>query len=276
MTLSSQATLLSAINDRLDSLIPPSNFLLYEAARYSLFLPAKRLRPLFLLTILKHHDVPIEMGLDAACALEMIHTYSLIHDDLPCMDNDDLRRGKPTLHKVYGEGYAVLAGDFLLTRAFEVLAKGGYSPELIGIIAKGAGGEGMVGGQVIDLLFEGKMIDWETLEQMYLGKTAALFSAALECGALLSGQDQATYRNAGNYFGIAYQMHDDILDITSDEKTLGKPIGSDLLNEKANCITLFGLEKAKARALHFYQKALELLPEEGPWAPFPKNLEVIF
>jgi geranylgeranyl diphosphate synthase type II len=225
-------TLHSLINEYLEQLIPIKegpHSLLYEGARYSLLLPGKRLRPLLLLKVLQDYEVPIEKGLDAAAALEMIHTYSLIHDDLPCMDDDDLRRGKPTHHKIYGEGQAVLAGDFLLTYAFEVLAKSGLPSEIITIISSAAGGEGMIGGQVVDLLTEGKESDWDTLLFMYLGKTAALFSAALECGAVISGasySEQAAFRNAGKYFGIAYQIRDDVLDVTSDEKSLGKPIFS--------------------------------------------------
>lgn len=259
----------SLINERLSTLVPLKegpHSLLYEAARYSLLLPGKRLRPLFLLSVLEDYGVPIEAGLDAACALEMIHTYSLIHDDLPCMDDDDLRRGKPTLHKVYGEGQAVLAGDFLLTYAFQVLAQGGFQKEVIAILAEGAGGEGMIGGQVVDLLSTGKETNWDTLLFMYLGKTAALFSAALEMGAViadLSYADQIALRNAGKYFGIAYQIIDDILDVTSDEETIGKRVGSDEKNDKSNCITLFGLEKGKELAANFLEKALETLPENS-------------
>lgn len=257
------------INERLSTLVPLKegpHSLLYEAARYSLLLPGKRLRPLFLLSVLEDFGVPIEAGLDAACALEMIHTYSLIHDDLPCMDDDNLRRGKPTLHKVYGEGQAVLAGDFLLTYAFQVLAQGGFQKEVMAIIAEGAGGEGMIGGQVVDLLTTGRETNWDTILFMYLGKTAALFSAALEVGAViadLSYADQVALRNAGKYFGIAYQINDDILDVTSNEETIGKRVGSDEKNEKSNCITLFGLEKARELAASFLEKALETLPENS-------------
>ena len=264
-----KSTLHSLIDERLSQLIPEKDSpqsLLYEAARYSLLLPGKRLRPLLLLKVLEDYGTPIEKGLDAAAAIEMIHTYSLIHDDLPCMDDDDLRRGKPSLHKVYGEGQAVLAGDFLLTYAFEILAKGSFPREIITIIAKAAGGEGMIGGQVVDLLSEETKPDWDTLLFMYLGKTAALFSAALECGAVISGasySEQTAFRNAGKYFGIAFQIHDDILDVTSDEKTLGKPIFSDAKNKKSTCLSLFGLEKAKDISSSFLEKALNALPEKA-------------
>ncbi|MDN3508927.1 MAG: polyprenyl synthetase family protein [Candidatus Neptunochlamydia sp.] len=264
-----KSTLNLLIDKHLSQLIPEENrpqSLLYEAARYSLLLPGKRLRPIFLLKVLEDYGIPVEKGLDAAAAIEMIHTYSLIHDDLPCMDDDDLRRGKPSLHKVYGEGQAVLAGDFLLTYAFEVLAKSSLPREIITIIAKAAGGEGMIGGQIVDLLSEETTPDWDTLLFMYLGKTAALFSSALECGAVISGasySEQTAFRNAGKYFGIAFQIHDDILDVTSDEETLGKPVFSDVKNKKSTCLLIFGLEKAKDISSSFLEKALNALPEKA-------------
>ena len=264
-----QSTLHSLINQHLSQLIPEKDgpqSLLYKAARYSLLLPGKRLRPLLLLKVLEDYGVPIEKGLDAAAAIEMIHTYSLIHDDLPCMDDDDLRRGKPSLHKVYGEAQAVLAGDFLLTYAFEVLAKSFLPTEIITILAKAAGGEGMVGGQVVDLISEGKKVNWDTLLFMYLGKTAALFSAALECGAVISGAsylEQTAFRNSGKYFGIAFQMRDDIYDVTSDEKKLGKPPFSDAKNRKSTSLSLLGYQKAQQIASSFLEKALDTLPEKG-------------
>ncbi|MCB1107253.1 MAG: polyprenyl synthetase family protein [Chlamydiia bacterium] len=264
--LDSSTTLRSLINERLEELLPKReglHFLLFEGAHYSLMLPGKRLRPLFLLKVLEDYNIPIEKGLDVACALEMIHTYSLIHDDLPCMDDDDLRRGKPTLHKVFGEGQAVLVGDFLLTYAFEILATCGAPQEITALIAKGAGGHGMIGGQLVDILFEGRPIDWNILEFMYRGKTAALFATALECGALLSGApqtEQEALKQSGTLFGIAFQMYDDILDVTSTTPSLGKPVGSDAANGKSNCITLLGLEKAKEMAAEFLNEAKSSLP----------------
>lgn len=262
-----QSTLHPLIETHLERLIPEGEgpqSLLYQAARYSLLLPGKRLRPLLLLTVLEDYGLAPEVGLDAAAALEMIHTYSLIHDDLPCMDDDDLRRGKPSLHKVYGEAQAILAGDFLLTYAFEVLAKSSLPRQVMTIIAQAAGGGGMIGGQVIDLLSEEKTLDWDTLLSMYLGKTAALFAAALECGALISGAsyfEQTLLRNAGKYFGIAFQIHDDILDVTADETLFGKPLFSDAKNKKSNALSLFGLEKAKDLKAAFLEKALNALPK---------------
>lgn len=257
----------SLINVHLKKLIPPidgPHSLLFEAARYSLLLPGKRLRPCLCLSVLEDYEVPIQNGLDAACALEMVHTYSLIHDDLPCMDDDDLRRGKPTLHTIYGEGQAVLTGDFLLTHAFEILAK---EPELVTILATQAGGHGLIGGQVVDLLHEGKAIDWEILEFMYRGKTSALFSAALEFGAVIaeaSQEDRAALKKCGEYFGIAFQIQDDLLDVNGETASIGKPIGSDLSKQKATCLTLFDKEKAEALATSFLNKALDVLPKKLP------------
>ncbi|MCB1081395.1 MAG: polyprenyl synthetase family protein [Chlamydiia bacterium] len=248
----------SLINGHLKKLIPAidgPHALLFEAARYSLFLPGKRLRPLLTLSTLEDYAIPLQEGLDAACALEMVHTYSLIHDDLPCMDNDDFRRGKPTLHKVYGEGQAVLAGDFLLTHAFETISS---HPKLVAILASRAGGNGLIGGQVVDLLSEGKSIDWETLQFMYLGKTAALFSAALEFGAVIaecSDEERGALKKAGELFGIAFQIIDDLED--------GKE-GSDHTNKKATSLTLFGPEKAREMAASFLDQALRSLPKAMP------------
>ncbi|NGX50242.1 MAG: Farnesyl diphosphate synthase [Chlamydiae bacterium] len=252
--------LIDAHLEKLIPLVEGPHGRLFEAARYSLLLPGKRLRPLLTLAVLEDYGVPIQEGLDAASALELVHTYSLIHDDLPCMDNDDFRRGKPTLHRVYGEGHAVLTGDFLLTRAFEVLAK---EPELLAILASRAGGEGLIGGQVVDLLSEGEEIDWERLEFMYKGKTAALFSAALEFGAVIaesSDEDRAALKRAGECFGIAFQIRDDISDGTS----------SDLIKQKATALTLFGRERAEELAASFLEEALSSLTRELP------TLEKIF
>ena len=255
MEIHSTATLRSLIENHLNALIPKPTgpfSLLYEAARYSLFLPGKRLRPLFLLSVLQDYGIPIEKGLDAAAALEMIHTYSLIHDDLPCMDNQDIRKGNPTLHTLYGEGHAVLVGDFLLTSAFEILGHQLNIPQVSALIAKRAGGKGLIGGQVIDLFAEKNPIDRKTLFSMYLGKTAALFSAALECGALISGASssaQKAFRAVGKYFGVAYQIWDDILDYTEEKKT--------------NCLTLYSRNQAKECAHFFQKKALSLVPKEA-------------
>ncbi len=228
---------------------------LFLSARYSLFSSGKRLRPLLVLTVCESYGVDTGRALVPACALEMVHTYSLIHDDLPCMDNDDLRRGKPTLHKVYPEWHALLTGDFLLTYAFEVLSSAPHLDAeeklaLVTSLAKRAGAHGMIGGQMIDLLFEGKQMDWKLLEQMHNGKTAALFIAALEFGGILSrapANDLETLRQAAFAIGLAFQIIDDVLDDTNCKS--GKP----------TAVSLLGAEKAKAQAALLLQTANEHL-----------------
>lgn len=227
--------------------------LLFESARYSLLSKAKRLRPLLTLATVETFGGDLNAALYPACALELIHTYSLIHDDLPCMDDDDLRRGRPTLHKVYGEGHAVLTGDYLLTYAFEVLAKSpSLNPdqkvELMQILSQKAGADGMVGGQSADLLFEGKLTDWQTLEFIHLNKTAALISASLEFGAVIANapsHDRDLLKMIGQEIGLSFQIVDDILDVTGSEEEIGKPIHSDEENHKSTSITVLGLEKAQ-------------------------------
>lgn len=235
---------------------------LFESARYSLLSHGKRLRPLLCIASGMTFGADINALLLPACALEMVHTYSLIHDDLPSMDNDDLRRGKPTLHKVYPEGHAILTGDFLLTYAFEILADAPQlndqqKLELIRLLARSAGSEGMIGGQVVDLSSEGQMIDFETLKFMHLGKTAALISASLEFGAIIaktSLEDRQNLTSAGKYLGLAFQIIDDLLD--SEE---GTTTTSDVKKAKATAIPSIGLEKSKSVAEECFQLATESL-----------------
>lgn len=253
---------------------------LFEASRYSLLSGGKRLRPLLCLATAETFDAPFEKALLPACALEMIHTYSLIHDDLPCMDDDDLRRGAPTLHKVYNEGHAVLTGDFLLTYAFEILSESPFlcssqTLALIQTLARRAGADGMIGGQVVDLASEGKQIDWETLKFLHLHKTASLLMAALEFGAIIadvSDADRATLANAGAFLGLAYQIVDDILDETSTQQHLGKPIGSDLENKKATAISLLGLELAREEADKLYASSLDAFQSLSRKAPLLETI----
>ena len=258
------------INDTLGKLIDESEFPnkhLFKAARYSLMLPGKRLRPLLVLNVAEGFGVDESLALYPASAIEMIHTYSLIHDDLPCMDDDDLRRGKPTLHKVYDEGHAVLTGDYLLTYAFEVLAD---SPgltdkqkiKLVKVLASRSGGHGMIGGQIVDLSLEGRKPDWNTLEFMHANKTAALISAALEFGGIIgnaTGEELQALQECGHHLGIAFQIIDDILDVTSNEKTLGKPIASDIQNHKATSLSLMTLPDAKTKASQLLKAATDSL-----------------
>ena len=232
-----EQTLNKLIEERLEA----PHKALFSSARYSLLAKAKRLRPLLTLAVTESFNGNLEAAFYPACALEIIHTYSLIHDDLPCMDDDDLRRGIPTVHKIYGEGHAVLTGDYLLTLAFEVLAK---SPlltaeqkiELITILSERAGGDGMVGGQVVDMLSEGKDIDLETLSFIHSHKTGALISASLEFGGVIANvckEDKDLLKKIGYEIGLSFQIIDDILDVKGTEKEIGKPVHSDLANKKA-------------------------------------------
>ena len=253
---------------------------LAAAMKYSLMAGGKRLRPVLLMAAADAVGGKGDLYVTTGCALEMIHTYSLIHDDLPAMDNDDYRRGKPTNHKVYGEGTAVLAGDALLTLAFEVMLrqKGVSSDVLVAVVremSRAAGANGMVGGQSIDLDSEGKQIDMETLRKMHMGKTGALFRAALRSGALLAGASDeklAALTRYADCFGLAFQITDDILDVTGDEAAIGKPVGSDEKNHKSTYVTLTSLEEAKKLAEETVWEAKEALAVFGTEADFLRDL----
>ena len=270
------------IERRIDEIFPERDTeykKVIDAARYSLLLGGKRIRPVIMLEFCKALGGKQEEAIDFAIALEMIHTYSLIHDDLPCMDNDDLRRGKPSCHIKYGEDIALLAGDTLLTTAFSVASNANVSDDkkvkAISVLAKRAGAHGMIGGQVMDLDFEVNKPDINSLRVMYLRKTGALLSAAAEIGAIIAGADENTIQTAANYalnVGLAFQIIDDILDITGDEKTLGKPIGSDLENDKTTFVSLVGMEKAKAKAEMLTKEAIGLLDIIGGDNAFLKEL----
>lgn len=254
---------------------------IYEAAKYSLFAGGKRLRPMLLLECYKMcggDDIKSVMPL--ACSMEMIHTYSLIHDDLPAMDNDDYRRGKPTNHKVYGEDIAILAGDALLNYAFETaLSADGIDAELklraISFMAKSSGWDGMIGGQVVDLESEGKKISLEELRYIHSLKTGALIEASCTMGAILAGADEATISKVRSYaknLGIAFQIQDDILDVIADEKELGKPVGSDAKNEKSTYVTICGLDKAKEYSKEYTAAAIDDLKCFGDNSKFLRDL----
>ena len=249
---------------------------IYKAMDYSLHAGGKRIRPVLMLASSELLGAESEKVMPFACALEMIHTYSLIHDDLPCMDDDDLRRGKPTNHKVFGEAIAVLAGDGLLNLAYETILKHSQvSPNMtlaaMSIIAESAGVEGMIGGQVIDLESEGKTVDAITLMTMHLHKTAALIMAAARVGALLGGggrEDLLAVEEFSRYLGIAFQIKDDILDVSGTEENLGKPIGSDGENEKSTFVTIYGLEASEKMLADYTEKAIESLSRFGEKAEF--------
>ena len=243
---------------------------LVDSMEYSLKAGGKRIRPTLVMLFSKACGGSEESALPFACGIEMIHTYSLIHDDLPCMDDDDLRRGKPSNHKVFGEDIALLAGDALLTHAFStVLSEKAIS--LVGadravkcgkILADLAGMSGMVGGQVIDLISEGKKVSIETISEMHIKKTGALLAAACMMGAVCGGADENTVNYAREYginLGLAFQIMDDILDVTSSEEALGKPIGSDKDNEKSTFVTLLGLDKCYNLVNEYTEKAINSL-----------------
>ena len=258
------------IENKLNELLPESGELYSSAVnamRYSLLSGGKRIRPILLLEFYSLFGGRAEGALNFAAALEMIHSYSLIHDDLPCMDNDDMRRGKPSCHKAFGYDTALLAGDALLTHAFFAAANAADIPpervsRAISVLAQKAGIYGMVGGQVMDLDFEKNGANGEELTAMYIKKTSCLLEAAAMCGAVLAGADEETVKKAEEYaenLGLAFQITDDILDCTADEKTLGKPIGSDKKNGKTTFVTLLGLDGAKQKAALLTKKAEDIL-----------------
>ncbi|WP_046173796.1 polyprenyl synthetase family protein [Domibacillus indicus] len=249
--------------------------ILKEAMIYSLKAGGKRIRPMLLFAALETYGQKAEMGLDAACALEMIHTYSLIHDDLPAMDDDDLRRGKPTNHKVFGEATAILAGDALLTYAFEIIARSShYSPDqcvqLIRMLAFAAGPAGMVGGQVADMEGEKKALTLSELEYIHRHKTGRLLAFSVMAGALIGGADQEETELLEMYarhIGLAFQIRDDILDVEGTEEELGKPVGSDESNQKSTypaLLTMGGAKEKLAQELEEAFRALRLLKRPAP------------
>ncbi len=239
-----------------------------EAMWYSLMAGGKRIRPVLVLEFCHMCGETAEKALSAACAIEMIHTFSLIHDDLPCMDNDDMRRGKPSCHKAYGEAMALLAGDALLNYAYEVIADDeniSYETriKLIADLSKAVGVSGMIGGQVIDTTYSGEL-DEETLLDMYSMKTGALIKTACRMGCITADADQHKIKSAEKYaekLGLAFQIIDDILDITGDEKLVGKPIGSDKEKSKVTYAALNGIEKSREYARKLTNEALEILDE---------------
>ncbi len=260
----------TVFQEQIDKLLPlkeyPYNEVL-KAARYSLLLGGKRIRPVIVAEFCKLTGGKAEDSYNFAVALEMIHTYSLIHDDLPCMDNDDMRRGKPSCHKAFGEDTALLAGDTLLTEAFGIIAKADLPSDRIvkavEFLSHHSGLHGMIGGQVLDLQFEKRKPNAEELVDMYSRKTSGLLIAAAQLGLIAAGKtDKESIIYANNYardLGIAFQIIDDILDCTADEAVLGKSVGSDKKNNKTTFVTLFGLETAKKYAEEYTNNALKAL-----------------
>lgn len=253
---------------------------LTKSMEYSLMAGGKRLRPILLMAAADACGKDGRAFITSACALEMIHTYSLIHDDLPAMDDDNLRRGKPTNHVKFGTGMATLAGDGLLTMAFEVLTREkNVRPEtilsVIREVSVAAGTSGMVGGQAIDLESEGRRIDLTCLRRMHMGKTGALFRAALRTGAILAGASEKELAALTQYaeaFGLAFQITDDILDVTGSEAEIGKPVGSDRRNEKSTYVTLTSLARAQELADEAIESALSAVEIFGEKASFLQDL----
>lgn len=261
------------INTALDKyLYEPGTYppVIHQAMRYSVFAGGKRLRPILTMAAAEACGFDGEKVMPAACGIELIHTYSLIHDDLPAMDNDDFRRGKPTCHRVYGEAIAILAGDALLTRAFGLISQNALVEgvqdqavvQVIGEISEAAGSMGLIGGQVVDLNSEGQHIDKDTLQYIHENKTGALFCATIRTGGILAGVDGQKLQCLTDFarsYGLAFQIIDDILDVEGDSTILGKTVGSDIRKEKATYPAIYGLDTAKKLARQNMERAMEAL-----------------
>jgi len=268
----------------LERLLPPANerpSSIHQAMRHSVFAGGKRIRPILCMEAGRAVAGSLPIGIeDLGAALEMLHTYSLIHDDLPALDNDDLRRGRPTCHKVFGEAIAILAGDALQTQAYEVLSRLGCPPEarvrIIEEIARGTGTvNGMIGGQVVDLEAERSKPDAETLEYIHRSKTSALITASLVTGGIYAGAlaDQVNQlRRFGQAIGLAFQIVDDVLDVTQTSVHLGKTAGKDAASEKVTYPALFGVAEARKMAAKLQQSANSAVENFGPNANVLKDL----
>ena len=246
--------------------------IIYDAMRYSLLAGGKRLRPIMAIMACDLFDGDVNEVLPFACSIEMIHTYSLIHDDLPAMDNDDYRRGKLTNHKVFGEGFAILAGDALLNKAFEIMHQAlVLNPKLGNIkaaayISKASGTQGMIGGQCIDLHYESKSINLDILNAMHDKKTGAMIKAPLVAGSLISGaseEDVQRMEKFGQLIGLAFQISDDILDVEGSTEKLGKKTGSDANNNKSTFVSYYGTQKSKEIAKELIKEAQDIISIYG-------------
>jgi geranylgeranyl diphosphate synthase type II len=266
---SEMSMLAGMVDSRLAELLPGTQELpreLVEAMRYSCLAPGKRIRPVLAIASCVACGGTKEAAIDAACAVEMVHAFSLIHDDLPAIDNDVLRRGRPTCHVAFGEAVAILAGDALFALAFEVLTEMDCTAEVrikcVELLSKCSGIRGLVSGEAIDILSEGKPVSAPTLELIHVRKTGALIAAACEMGAVLGGGDsgaQAKLRSYGEKIGLAFQIADDVLNVEGDAEKTGKSVGSDAERGKATYVGLFGLEASKAKAKSLAQDAIGLL-----------------
>ena len=266
---------LKSIETNLENLLAEGSYSMqdkvYSAARYSLLAGGKRIRPVLLLSVAETLSADFSSAVKLACAIEMIHTYSLIHDDLPCMDNDDLRRGKPTCHKAFGEAVAVLAGDALLNRAYELVLDA-VSPELPGsfeagkTLAAAAGLRGMIAGQSMDIEAESTTLNLILLAELHKKKTGALINASLLAAARLANANSNTIRMLSGYsdaIGLAFQIQDDILDVTADQQLLGKSTGKDERDHKSTYVTLLGLAGAQKKLQETDNDARKFLSQLG-------------
>ena len=256
------------INHALDEAIPQKDCLygnIFKAMRYSLNAGGKRIRPVLVLEFARIFGVDENAAMPFAVALEMIHTYSLIHDDLPCMDDDDLRRGRPTSHKVFGEAIAVLAGDALLNRAFEHVLNNSKLPsettlKALGCLANASGAEGMIGGQIIDMEGENRTLDADEITMLQDMKTGALIKAAALMGAIIGNASETQLSSAKVYaenVGLAFQIRDDILNVEGDADIMGKDVGNDEESGKSTFVKLFGLDECKRKVEELTERAVE-------------------
>ncbi len=259
------------IDARLQDLLPASETeptVLHEAMRYSCLAPGKRIRPILCLEACRSVEGDDAHALDAACAIEMIHTFSLIHDDLPAIDNDDVRRGRPTCHVKFGEAIAIMAGDSLFAFAFDVVSHSAQHAAAVvralQILTRASGSLGLAGGETVDILSEGKEVDADTLDYIHRNKTGALIRAACEVGGALGGggdNELASLRAYGEHVGLAFQIADDILNVTGSAEKLGKAIGSDHERKKATYPALHGLEASQKRARDEVAQAIEAVAD---------------
>lgn len=278
------AGLKSAVDACLDRLLPSEDtepVTMHKAMRYSVFAGGKRVRPILILAAGESLGCNRETLLHLGAAVEMMHTYSLIHDDLPALDNDDLRRGRPTCHKVFGEAMAILAGDALMTRCYQVLAELPGVPDaarlaIVRELAYATGTvEGMIGGQVVDLESEGKPVVAEVLDYIHRSKTGALLTACTRCGALAAGADAAQLHALTEYgrkIGLAFQVIDDILDVTTSSEQLGKTAGKDEKVKKATYPALYGVEASRKKAQELIRGAMEEIRDLGNGAAVLREL----
>ena len=270
------------IETAMQGFLPPEDAfppVIHQAMHYAIYNGGKRLRPILVLQGAKLAGGKADDVMAAACAIEMIHSYSLVHDDLPAMDDDDFRRGQPTCHRVFGEANAILTGDALLTEAFAVFcqvnAPGENIVQALREMAVAAGSQGMVAGQVLDLAYEGEKISYDDLHQMQRLKTSQLFRASLRVGAILCNMNEKGLEALTRYadeFGFAFQITDDILDISGDIDNLGKPIGSDQRNKKTTYVSLFGMEEARKRVHKSIEHCWDALKDFGGEADFLRQL----